>query len=197
MLTSCLKRSKIESVRAHLLKYSRGINREILLLSLFTRKSMKYFKSVPSLFLVLLSIISLLMPSLSVPRGKRKSSVIINSKLNSQLEAYAVQHHKKMLTTGGCSGPKPYVLPISSLVPHSLSSVKTFDPPASILHRCNSHSGCCFDEKFTCQPKTMETVDLYFFAINFDTQEKSVEKLSFVNHTQCECVASGVFYELA
>lgn len=159
------------------------------------KSSLNHRASFLFLFSLLVSFAYL---TYGAPRGKRKPSARSTASSTLLLDQFAIAHHQKMLTEGGCSEPKAHVLAINTLVPHSISSVKKFDPPSTILHRCNSHSGCCFDEKFSCQPKTMETVDLYFFTIELESQKSSVEKLSFVNHTQCECIQndSGVFYEL-
>lgn len=68
---------------------------------------------------------------------------------------------------------------------------KIYLPRATLLHRCSDLTGCCPHATHSCQATQVETVSLYFFTINVQAryrQNQNIEKISFVNHTDCSCM---------
>ncbi|RWS29460.1 platelet-derived growth factor subunit A-like protein [Leptotrombidium deliense] len=95
-------------------------------------------------------------------------------------------HVSRILQQAKCKVPVPRVLHILDQYP---SATKKYLPHCTILHICGSESGCCSSEYETCFPKTVTNVTLHFFVVELTTngQKKYVQKLSFQNHTECEC----------
>ncbi|KAH8327983.1 hypothetical protein KR067_002453 [Drosophila pandora] len=63
---------------------------------------------------------------------------------------------------------------------------KEYWPRCAILHRCSEDSGCCRKGKI-CAAKSTHNVELYFFVYNLK-DSRTVEKRTFVNHTECHCI---------
>ncbi|XP_046812656.1 putative uncharacterized protein DDB_G0271606 [Lucilia cuprina] len=99
-----------------------------------------------------------------------------------QNKALASAHHRRIVTEGSCRLPQPRVERIRR------DSWKIYTPHCTILHRCADDAGCCPSERQTCAPKRTKNVDLYFFVISLNETQGSIEKLTFVNHTECHCV---------
>ncbi|XP_058984678.1 probable serine/threonine-protein kinase DDB_G0280133 [Musca domestica] len=99
-----------------------------------------------------------------------------------QNKAFASAHHRRIVKEGSCRIPQPRVERIRR------DSWKIYTPHCTILHRCADDTGCCPTERQTCAPKRTKNVDLYFFVITLNETQGSIEKLTFVNHTECHCV---------
>ncbi|XP_076673344.1 uncharacterized protein LOC143371726 [Andrena cerasifolii] len=95
----------------------------------------------------------------------------------------AFQHAIKVSREGSCQWPRPRVIPVRDVYP---SPSTTYVPHCAILHRCSDDTGCCRSEALTCVPKHSHRVELSFYATNVGGGSV-VEKLSFYNHTECEC----------
>ncbi|XP_054169360.1 putative phospholipase B-like 2 [Oppia nitens] len=67
--------------------------------------------------------------------------------------------------------------------------MQRYIPFATIINVCDASTGCCSDETQTCAAKTVQKVILHFLVIEVtaDGNRKSVESISFDNHTQCHC----------
>ena len=69
-------------------------------------------------------------------------------------------------------------------------------PECTWLHRCSDDTGCCTDESQTCSPANIESISLPFFALTLadggagggHETKRTVTRLTFENHTRCECV---------
>lgn len=95
----------------------------------------------------------------------------------------ALQHAIKVSREGSCQWPRPRVIPVRDVYP---SPSTTYIPHCAILHRCSDDTGCCRSEALTCVPKHSHRVELSFYTTNVGGSSV-VEKLSFYNHTECEC----------
>ncbi|XP_053980410.1 myb-like protein X [Hylaeus volcanicus] len=95
----------------------------------------------------------------------------------------ALQHAMKVSREGSCQWPRPRVIPVRDAYP---SPSTTYIPHCVILHRCSDDTGCCRLEALTCVPKHSHRVELSFYTTNVGGSNV-VEKLSFYNHTECEC----------
>ncbi|KZC14661.1 Vascular endothelial growth factor like protein [Dufourea novaeangliae] len=95
----------------------------------------------------------------------------------------ALQHAIKVSREGSCQWPRPRVIPVRDVYP---SPSTTYIPHCAILHRCSDDTGCCRSEALTCVPKHSHRVELSFYTTNVGGGSV-VEKLSFYNHTECEC----------
>lgn len=95
----------------------------------------------------------------------------------------ALQHAIKVSREGSCQWPRPRVIPVRDVYP---SPSTTYVPHCAILHRCSDDTGCCRSEALTCVPKHSHRVELSFYTTNVGGGSV-VEKLSFYNHTECEC----------
>ncbi|XP_076655422.1 uncharacterized protein LOC143360458 [Halictus rubicundus] len=95
----------------------------------------------------------------------------------------ALQHAIKVSREGSCQWPRPRVIPVRDVYP---SPSTTYVPHCAILHRCSDDTGCCRSEALTCVPKHSHRVELSFYTTSVGGASV-VEKLSFYNHTECEC----------
>ncbi|KAL1506686.1 hypothetical protein ABEB36_006006 [Hypothenemus hampei] len=94
-----------------------------------------------------------------------------------------VEHYIRVTNSGQCKRPIPKVIPVH--LEHPNPSV-TYIPHCTVLHRCAEDTGCCKYDA-TCQYKEREEVTLYFYVKQIGADEAKVEKLTFYNHTECEC----------
>lgn len=95
-----------------------------------------------------------------------------------------LQHGMRINDEASCSKPR------SELV-YLQDTGKIYLPRATLLHRCSDLTGCCPHATHSCQATQVETVHLYFFSINVQAryrQNQNIEKISFVNHTDCACM---------
>ncbi|XP_020281506.1 uncharacterized protein LOC109853621 [Pseudomyrmex gracilis] len=97
----------------------------------------------------------------------------------------ALQHAVKVHKEGNCQWPRARLIPVRDVYPNPST---TYLPHCAILHRCSDDTGCCRSETLTCVPKHSQRVELSFYTTNV-TGSSVVEKLSFYNHTECECRA--------
>ncbi|XP_075153968.1 uncharacterized protein LOC142227362 [Haematobia irritans] len=127
----------------------------------------------------------------SVTRKKEEElgtqSAVVESRRQYALQqrrnkAFASAHHNRIVKEGTCRLPQPRVERIRR------DSWKIYTPHCTILHRCADDTGCCPTERQTCAPKRTKNVDLYFFVITLNETQGSIERLTFVNHTECHCV---------
>lgn len=104
----------------------------------------------------------------------------------------ANQHYLKIRAHARCKEPRPRVVKVKDL--HH-DTTKEYLPRCTILHRCSDDVGCCDHDTMQCLPKTTEAVELYFYVLRLSADGgavavhggNTVEKLQFVNHTECEC----------
>ncbi|XP_022705780.1 uncharacterized protein LOC111270050 isoform X1 [Varroa jacobsoni] len=98
----------------------------------------------------------------------------------------ANRHYEDMQERTKCHSPRPVVIEVQK--DYSNASIE-YLPSCTILHRCDSQSGCCGHGR-TCQAQRKELVDLYFYVIPADRTQKhgsDILKLSFTNHSVCAC----------
>uniref|UniRef100_T1J1C7 Platelet-derived growth factor (PDGF) family profile domain-containing protein n=1 Tax=Strigamia maritima TaxID=126957 RepID=T1J1C7_STRMM len=94
-------------------------------------------------------------------------------------------------TQATCKVPRPKVIRVKDVYP---DTTKEYLPRCTILHRCGDDSGCCEHDTLQCVAKTSEPVELYFYTLRMNTDSSDdlqftnkVEKIVFINHTECEC----------
>ncbi|XP_076332418.1 uncharacterized protein LOC143237252 isoform X1 [Tachypleus tridentatus] len=97
----------------------------------------------------------------------------------------ANEHFLRIRQTATCQTPQPHVVNIKDYYPDPR---KKHLPRCTILHRCTEKTGCC-DEGVKCGPKAVQEVGLYFYTLQgtYVGLSNAVEKLLFINHTECEC----------
>lgn len=91
----------------------------------------------------------------------------------------ASYHAAKIKREGSCFTPKPKMILASN------DPSKQYTPHCTILHRCGDDVGCCLPTQ-TCAASKNSTVELYFFVKTVGSRP-SIERLSFINHTECAC----------
>ncbi|XP_050340779.1 uncharacterized protein DDB_G0283357-like [Bactrocera neohumeralis] len=96
-------------------------------------------------------------------------------------KALASEHVKQIRSEAACRVPQRRVERIQR------DPSKTYTPHCTVLHRCTDETGCCRSERQTCAPKRTKNVDLYFYVHSIN-EKGTVERLTFVNHTECHCV---------
>ncbi|KAI1294778.1 hypothetical protein HDE_06048 [Halotydeus destructor] len=98
---------------------------------------------------------------------------------------------RKMATEGSCRVPRPRIVYIEDIM---RTRTKEYYPKAIILHVCDKQSGCCQDPNASCQVKIEEKVNIWMRTIEMTNgnRKSSFEKLSFFNHTECQCQVQGL-----
>ncbi|XP_037958787.1 GATA zinc finger domain-containing protein 14-like [Teleopsis dalmanni] len=91
-------------------------------------------------------------------------------------------HVKQILLEANCNIPQRRVERIQK------DPSKIYMPHCTVLYRCGDDTGCCRAERQTCAPKRTKSVDLYFFVKGVNDRRGSIERLTFINHTECHCV---------
>ncbi|XP_055639413.1 uncharacterized protein LOC129777261 isoform X2 [Toxorhynchites rutilus septentrionalis] len=123
----------------------------------------------------------------SIFNGHRRDDMIesVTEGRKAQKESYGIasrlasSHAVKIRREGSCSTPKPKMILASD------DPTKQYTPHCTILHRCGDDVGCCLPTQ-TCAPSKNSTVELYFFVQTIGSKP-SIERLRFVNHTECAC----------
>ncbi|KAK6635970.1 hypothetical protein RUM43_009622 [Polyplax serrata] len=95
----------------------------------------------------------------------------------------AHEHYEQVLRNADCHVPKEKVIKVHEVHP---DPSKSYSPSCTILHQCSDDTGCCRDLMQVCKPKNTTKVELYFFTTTLG-KPQTVEKLYFINHTECEC----------
>ncbi|XP_030758523.1 vascular endothelial growth factor A-like [Sitophilus oryzae] len=96
----------------------------------------------------------------------------------------AVEHYIRVKNTGSCRNPIPKVIPVQQEYPNP---AVTYTPHCTVLYRCAEDTGCCRHDGATCQYKDRVEIPLYFYVKELGSDQAKVEKLTFYNHTECEC----------
>ncbi|XP_055918821.1 uncharacterized protein LOC129950907 [Eupeodes corollae] len=105
-----------------------------------------------------------------------------------QNKALANAHASRIYSEANCRLPQQRVERIQK------DPSKMYVPHCTILHRCGDDTGCCKTDRQTCAPKRTQSVDLYFFVKSFNSKQGSIERHTFVNHTECHCVDKSRHY---
>lgn len=103
-------------------------------------------------------------------------------------KALANAHASRIYSEATCRLPQQRVERIQK------DPSKMYVPHCTILHRCGDDTGCCKTDRQTCAPKRTQSVDLYFFVKSFNSKQGSIERHTFVNHTECHCVDKSRHY---
>ncbi|XP_023316362.1 uncharacterized protein LOC106659831 isoform X2 [Trichogramma pretiosum] len=99
-------------------------------------------------------------------------------------EALAARRHAdRVAAEGSCQRPKSRVISVRDVYRDTSVSYK---PHCVILYRCSHDTGCCNSESLTCSEKHSQQVEFYFQASYIDGST-AIKKLTFTNHTECEC----------
>lgn len=91
----------------------------------------------------------------------------------------------KVQRDGRCKFPTKRIIPIYKLLNRN-QFLKKILPHCTILHRCETETGCCNSDSEHCTVKNQEDVKLPFWTIQLaaDGQQfKSIEWFTFTNHT--------------
>ncbi|CAH0389427.1 unnamed protein product [Bemisia tabaci] len=103
----------------------------------------------------------------------------------------AENHVLKIMRDGKCKWPRQKLIKVSESYP---SMTKTYIPSCTILYRCGDDTGCCSLPTQKCTAKNSTTVELYFTTTRVEVRDgnrtvrQDVEKLTFTNDTECDCV---------
>ncbi|XP_076359313.1 uncharacterized protein LOC143251878 isoform X3 [Tachypleus tridentatus] len=124
------------------------------------------------------------------PTGLRKA--LVSSNIQQKLEDVrrANDHFLEIRRKTVCKTPQPQVVRVKDYFP---DVSKQYVPRCTILHRCADETGCCDDELHTCGPLYTQEVTLHFYTLHLKDNSiriglnNAVEKLLFINHTECEC----------
>ncbi|KAL7643886.1 UNVERIFIED_CONTAM: hypothetical protein RMT77_005895 [Armadillidium vulgare] len=106
--------------------------------------------------------------------------------MNTHYVKLATENMKLVLTTAKCEVPTRRCLNVNKM---EFGKPKTYWPNCAIVHKCGHDSGCCKYPGHVCSPVESHNIDLYFFSVE-DTDDKQtgrVERLTFENHTKCDC----------
>ncbi|XP_077527849.1 vascular endothelial growth factor A-A-like [Haemaphysalis longicornis] len=101
----------------------------------------------------------------------------------------AHQHLNMVQLKARCKFPQQRTVCVQDIYPNGS---KRYTPHCTIVHRCAPDAGCCTSPKEHCQPKTIETIVRRFLVRELNDrgeQRTIVKKLTFDNHTECECRA--------
>ncbi|XP_054741568.1 uncharacterized protein LOC129246880 [Anastrepha obliqua] len=116
--------------------------------------------------------------TLAAVQESRRSHVNIHK----HEKALASEHVKQILKEAACRVPQRHVERIQR------DPSKMYMPHCTVLHRCTDETGCCRSERQTCAPKRTKNVELYFYVRSINEKRGTVERLTFINHTECHCV---------
>lgn len=97
-------------------------------------------------------------------------------------------HFLKIRNDARCRTPGTKVIRVKDYYP---DPTKEYLPRCTIIYRCGDDSGCCDNDAFQCVPRFVQEVALPFYTLHISKQGvkigNTIEKLLFINHTQCEC----------
>jgi len=108
---------------------------------------------------------------------------------------HANDHYLKVHNQARCKLPKARVVKVKEFYP---DPSKEYLPSCTILHKCGEDTGCCESDTMQCVAKTQKTIELYFYKLHLSSVgggaigingADTVEKLAFLNDTECECQA--------
>lgn len=94
-----------------------------------------------------------------------------------------------------CQHPQPRAVRFTDEITTGLEG-KVIVPHMTVLHRCDSGSGCCLNNDQVCGPMEVENVELMFhvsYLVDTDTHKKGdtlYESFTLKNHTRCGCIDS-------
>ncbi|XP_055548559.1 uncharacterized protein LOC129732082 [Wyeomyia smithii] len=116
----------------------------------------------------------------SSPQSSMELRKLSKPSHRTDISRLASHHASKIRQEGSCSVPKPKIILASS------DPTKQYTPHCTILHRCGDDVGCCPPTQ-TCASSKNATIELYFFVQTVGARS-SIERLSFINHTECACI---------
>ncbi|KAF5305600.1 hypothetical protein FQR65_LT07680 [Abscondita terminalis] len=99
--------------------------------------------------------------------------------------------HEKRIASFSCGPPQPRSFRLEEIIDQKeLADVNiNVFPKMTVLHRCDSYSGCCSSRLKACAPQFIEDVSLTFrvFSLtNIGPKEKFMHVIT-TNHTRCSC----------
>ncbi|XP_076318800.1 uncharacterized protein LOC143229849 [Tachypleus tridentatus] len=124
------------------------------------------------------------------PAGLREALVAENIQEKLEEVRQANDHFLGVRSRTTCKIPRPQVVRVRDIFP---DTSKQYVPRCTILHRCSDQTGCCDDDQHKCGPLQVQEVTLYFYTLHLKNHHmeisinNAVEKLVFINHTECEC----------
>lgn len=107
--------------------------------------------------------------------------------------------HYKRAEKFKCQQPQPRAVSIIGELRTAVAG-KRFIPRMTVLHRCDSGSGCCLhgDVTLECGPVKTEEVELTYHVVHtvgtgaHKAGSTTVETRVFTNHTECGCIPWNV-----
>lgn len=104
----------------------------------------------------------------------------------------ANEHYLKVHTQARCKYPKARVVKVKDYYP---DPTKGYLPSCTILHKCGDDIGCCDSDSMQCVARKQDIIELYFYKLHLSNAgggigisgSNTVEKLTFLNDTECEC----------
>ncbi|XP_063990035.1 sarcoplasmic reticulum histidine-rich calcium-binding protein-like isoform X1 [Diachasmimorpha longicaudata] len=117
-------------------------------------------------------------------KSQTKKLNVSRNQLKQRAGMQEVQKHiQRVRQEGHCQQPRVRVIPVREVYPNAST---VYIPHCAVLHRCSDDTGCCGADSMTCVPKQMQQVELYFYTMTVGLGN-AIRKLSFQNHTECEC----------
>ncbi|KAK5642479.1 hypothetical protein RI129_008646 [Pyrocoelia pectoralis] len=119
---------------------------------------------------------------------------LIKVKCEEDVDAWRV--HEKRVGGFSCGPPQPRSFRLDEILnADELPDVHTHVfPKMTVLHRCDSHSGCCSSRSKECAPQLVDEIALTFRLLGSVgkgslLKEKYIH-VSATNHTRCSCQAA-------
>ncbi|XP_018007711.1 uncharacterized protein LOC108665467 [Hyalella azteca] len=120
-------------------------------------------------------------------KNRKTSHRILQQSLvskDARLVRLASENVRFVMANAQCATPVRRCVDLSA---NQTTSGKTYWPRCAIVYRCGEDAGCCYSPEHVCSVKESHDIDLHFFYMTFGTEKTGVDKLTFENHTSCEC----------
>ncbi|KAK4876818.1 hypothetical protein RN001_009324 [Aquatica leii] len=114
---------------------------------------------------------------------------LINVACSEEIEKWRM--HEKRIAGFSCGPPQPRSFRLEEIMEEDELpdiNVNVF-PKMTVLHRCDSYTGCCPSRSKACAPQIVEEVLLtfrIFGKMNAGPKEKFMHVMA-TNHTRCSC----------
>ncbi|KAK4876819.1 hypothetical protein RN001_009325 [Aquatica leii] len=110
------------------------------------------------------------------------------SQLSTQEILLRFTRHMDAMKKFPCEVPQPRSISVEELLGDQLDTSESAQPHTTVLHRCDSGTGCCSQKSQVCKVAQSEEVELHFFVTDTVRQRKSQFREFVVsNHTRCSC----------
>lgn len=108
--------------------------------------------------------------------------------LSRQENVKRFQRHMEVLKKFPCDLPQPRSISVDELLSDRLETFESAQPHTTVLHRCDSGTGCCSQKSQVCKVAQSEQVELHFYVTDTVRQRNSeFREFLVTNHTRCSC----------